>query len=119
MAACPYEARYFNWNDYPPVPSTLAEPTPLFPVPGLKGTVGKCEMCLHLMRTGKIPECVRGCTMRAAFAGDLVTDICVNPDESISLSKFLKDNDAYRLKEELNTHPRVYYIAGHSQDYVQ
>jgi molybdopterin-containing oxidoreductase family iron-sulfur binding subunit len=119
MAACPYDSRYFNWKDYPPVPSTLAKPTPEFPVPGVKGTVGKCEMCLHLMRFGKLPECVRQCSMRAAWAGDLISDICSNPDESKKLSTFLKDNDAYRLKEELNTGPRVYYIAGHSQNYSQ
>lgn len=119
MAACPYDSRYFNWNDYPPVPSTLAKPTPEFPVPGVKGTVGKCEDCLHFMRFGKLPACVTACTMMAVYAGDLISDICSNPDGSIKLSTFLKDNDAYRLKEELNTGPRVYYIAGHSQNYSQ
>jgi molybdopterin-containing oxidoreductase family iron-sulfur binding subunit len=118
MAACPYDSRYFNWNDYPPVPSTLAKPTPEFPVPGVKGTVGKCEFCLHFMRFGKLPACVTACTMRAVFAGDLISDICANPDESKKLSTFLKENEAYRLKEELNTGPRVYYIAGHGERYT-
>lgn len=117
MAACPYRSRYFNWKAFPPVPSTLPAPTPEFPVPQLKGTVGKCEMCLHNMRFGKVPACVEACTMRAAFAGDLVTDICANPDETKKLSTFLKENDAYRLNEELGTQPRVYYIAGHGQNY--
>ena len=117
MAACPYQSRYFNWNDPLPVPSTLAKPTPEFPVPGVKGTVGKCEFCLHFMRFGKIPACVSACVMRAAWAGDLVSDIMANPDETKKLSTFLKENDAYRLKEELGTGPRVYYIAGHAQNY--
>ena len=55
--------------------------------------------------------------MRAAWAGDLVSDIMANPDETKKLSTFLKENDAYRLKEELGTGPRVYYIAGHAQNY--
>jgi Fe-S-cluster-containing dehydrogenase component len=117
MAACPYGARYFNWNDYPTVPSTLAKPTPEFPVPGVKGTVGKCEFCLHFTRMGKLPSCVSACTMRAIWVGDLMSDIMVNPDERRKLSDFLKQNDAFRLKEELNTRPRVYYIAGHAQNY--
>jgi molybdopterin-containing oxidoreductase family iron-sulfur binding subunit len=115
MAACPYHVRQFNWNDYPQVPSTLAKPTPEFPVPGVKGTVGKCEFCLHETRFGKLTPCSLACTKRAIYNGDLVTDICANPDETVKLSTFLKENDAYRLKEELNTAPRVYYIAGHGQ----
>jgi molybdopterin-containing oxidoreductase family iron-sulfur binding subunit len=117
MAACPYGARTFNWNDYPAVPSTLPKPTPEFPVPGKKGTVGKCEFCLHNTRVGKLPACVSSCSMRAAWVGDLVSDIAVNPDERVKLSDLLKNNDAFRLKEELNTRPRVYYIAGHAQNY--
>jgi hypothetical protein len=34
----------------------------------------------------------------------------------VILSKFLRDNDAFRFREELGTKPRVYYIAGHGQD---
>ena len=44
MAACPYEARYFNWTD-PLPPKRLPMPsTPQMPVPQ-KGTVGKCVFC--------------------------------------------------------------------------
>ena len=117
MAACPYGARYFNWNDPLPTPSTLPKPVPEFPVPGRKNTVGKCEFCLHNSRMGKLPVCVTTCQMRAIWYGDLVSDIAANPDNTVKLSTFLKENDAYRLKEELNTGPRVYYIAGHAQNY--
>ena len=34
----------------------------------------------------------------------------------VQLSKYLRDNDAFRYKEELNTSPRVWYVAGHGQD---
>jgi len=117
MAACPYEARNFNWTDAPPVPSTLPKPRPEFPVPGKKGTVGKCEFCLHNTRMGKLPACVEACTMRAAWVGELKSDIAVNPDERVKLSELLKNNDAFQLKEELNTRPRTYYIAGHGQHF--
>jgi hypothetical protein len=39
-----------------------------------------------------------------------------NGTETYRLSDYLRDNDAFRLREELNTRPRVYYIAGHGQD---
>lgn len=117
MAACPYEARYFNWGDPPPVPSTLNNPMPEFPVPQQKGTVGKCILCVHNTDVGKLPACVDACTMGALYIGDLETDVAVNGlNETVKLSKFLHDNDAVRYKEELGTRPRVYYILGHAQD---
>ena len=33
----------------------------------------------------------------------------------MSASRFLAENDAYRLKEDLGTKPRVYYIPGHGE----
>ncbi|MCJ7769530.1 MAG: 4Fe-4S dicluster domain-containing protein [Dehalococcoidales bacterium] len=119
MAACPYHARYFNWEDedYPPVPSSLAN-SPAFNIPAIKGTVSKCEFCTHLTRSGELPECVRACQMDAVFLGDLLSDVAVNRNKTVKLSSLLQDNDAFRLKEELNTRPSVYYIAGHGQDYV-
>jgi len=116
MAACPYASRYFNWKDSLPVPSTLAKPTPEFPVPQQKGTVGKCEFCLHDVRAGKLPACVRACEMRALWFGDKVADLAANPDEVVKLSTLINSNDATRLMEELNTGPRVYYIGGHGQE---
>lgn len=119
MAACPYKVRYFNWPsaEYPPAPSTLPKPVPEFPVPAKMNTVGKCEFCLHNTRMGKLPVCVTNCAMRAIWYGDLVSDIAVNQDDKVKLSTLLKNNDAYRLREELGTRPRIYYIAGHTQNY--
>ncbi|NMM24659.1 MAG: 4Fe-4S dicluster domain-containing protein [Phycicoccus sp.] len=116
MAACPYEARYFNWSE-PPAPKRLPmASTPQMPV-AKKGTVGKCVFCADRLPHGELPACVSGCAMGVLYIGDLVTDIAVNGlGTSVVLSEFLHENDAVRLKEELGTNPRVYYIAGHGQD---
>ncbi|HBY97433.1 MAG: 4Fe-4S dicluster domain-containing protein [Ardenticatenaceae bacterium] len=116
MAACPYEARYFNWHEPPPVPSILHQPMPEFPVPQQKGTVGKCILCVHNTSVGKLPACVEACTMEALYIGDLEADVATNSRETVKLSKFLRENDAVRFREELGTEPRVYYIPGHGQD---
>lgn len=116
MAACPYEARYFNWSA-PPRPAALpaGPPMPEFPVPQQKGTVGKCILCAHNLAYGKLPACVEECPMEALYIGDLVTDVATNGQQTVRLSRFLGDHDAVRFKEELNTRPRVYYILGHGQ----
>jgi molybdopterin-containing oxidoreductase family iron-sulfur binding subunit len=117
MAACPYEARYFNWEDPPKVPSLREQPMPEFPVPQQVGTVGKCILCVHYVDVGRLPACVEACTMGALYIADKKRDIAINSEgETLKLSKFLQDNDAVRFKEELGTEPRVYYILGHGQD---
>jgi molybdopterin-containing oxidoreductase family iron-sulfur binding subunit len=115
MAACPYEARYFNWSEPPAATSLFEHAMPEFPVPQQKGTVGKCILCVHNTQMGKLPACVDACTMEALYIGDLVTDVATNGRETVKLSKFLRDNDAVRYREELGTHPRVWYILGHGQ----
>jgi len=115
MAACPYGARYFNYTDPPVAPHPFQHATPEFPVPQQKGTVGKCMFCVHRTEDGELPACVEACTMRALYIGDLVEDVATNGEETVRLSQFLRENDAFRYKEELNTGPHVYYIAGHGQ----
>jgi molybdopterin-containing oxidoreductase family iron-sulfur binding subunit len=116
MAACPYEARYFNWSEPPPVKRMPLPPTPQMPVPQQKGTVGKCVLCADRLPHGELPACVSGCPMGAIYIGDLVTDIATSGlGATVVLSEFLHANDAVRFKEELGTNPRVYYIAGHGQ----
>ncbi len=116
MAACPYDVRTFNWDDPLPAQNVLGKPTPEWPIPQRKGTVGKCLTCIHNTRYGKLPACVKKCPMEALYIGDLMTDLATNDRETIRLSDLLQDNDAYRYKEELGTRPRAYYIAGHGQD---
>lgn len=115
MAACPYEARYFNWTE-PLEPSDPEMPsTPQMPV-ARRGTVGKCVLCADLLPQGELPACVKNCPMGVLYVGDLVTDVAVNSQgTAVVLSQFLADNDAVRFKEELGTHPRVWYILGHGQ----
>jgi len=115
MAACPYEARYFNWTDPLPQARMPAPSTPQMPVPE-KGVVGKCVFCADRLPQGELPACVSGCPMGVLYIGDLVTDIAVNGlGTNVVLSDFLRANDAVRFKEELGTNPRVYYILGHGQ----
>jgi Fe-S-cluster-containing hydrogenase components 1 len=115
MAACPYEARYFNWTDPLPQKRLPMAASPQMPVPE-KGTVGKCVFCADRLPHGELPACVSGCPMGVLYIGDLVTDTAVNGQgTTVVLSEFLHANDAVRYKEELGTNPRVYYILGHGQ----
>jgi molybdopterin-containing oxidoreductase family iron-sulfur binding subunit len=116
MAACPYQVRYFNWEAPADVPVAERSDSPLFQVPQVQGTVGKCDSCAHQTRDGKLPACVSSCSMEAIYVADFITDVATNGRHSFGLSQFLRDNDVYRLKEHLGTDPRVYYVAGHGQD---
>jgi dimethyl sulfoxide reductase iron-sulfur subunit len=115
MAACPYEARYFNWKEPLPLKRMPMPNTPQMPVPQ-KGTVGKCVLCADRLPQGELPACVDSCPMGVLYVGDLVTDVAVNSQgTTVVLSEFLRANDAVRFKEELGTNPRVWYILGHGQ----
>jgi len=115
MAACPYEARYFNWKDPLPQKRMPGASSPQMPTPQ-KGTVGKCVLCADRLPNGELPACVSGCPMGVLYIGDLATDVAVNGQgTTLVLSDFLRANDAVRFKEELGTNPRVYYIVGHGQ----
>ena len=116
MAACPYDARTFTWTDTDaPPPDTDEPPSPEFPVPQQLGTAGKCVLCVHDTRDGRLPACVRRCHNDAIYIGDLNTDTAFNGAGTVRLSTLLQDNDAFRLHEELGTSPRVFYIPGHGQ----
>lgn len=116
MAACPYGVRVFNWDAPAEVPAMLRHSSPEFQVPQKQGTVGKCQNCVHNLRDAKLPACVEACAMEAIWVGDLKEDVATNGHEVVVLSRLLRDNDVFRLKEELGTEPRVFYIAGHGQD---
>lgn len=116
MAACPYGVRTFNWEDPPDIPQMFWSSSPEYRVPQRQGTVGKCTNCVHALEDGKFPACVEFCSMEALYVGDLVEDVATNGRETVVLSRFLRENDAFRFKDELGTEPRVYYIAGHGQD---
>lgn len=116
MAACPYESRYFNSEPGPPPPPQPFPRSPEWPVPQVQGTVGKCVLCAARLPAGILPACVSDCPMGALYVGDLTTDVAVNSmGNTVKISDFLRESDAVRLKEELGTNPRVYYIPGHGQ----
>lgn len=89
---------------------------PEFPVPQKKGTVGRCILCVHNIDVGKLPACVEACTMEALYVAELTRDVATNGRETVKRSKFLRENDAIRFREELGTRPRVWYILGHGQN---
>jgi len=128
ITACPYQARTFdfgeNWTDGAAqgLPGGLVldgakvyEELPNFEygkewhrgegvIP--KSPVGnarKCTFCAHRLEVGELPMCVTTCIGRATFFGDL------NDPESL-VSQLLARNNAVRLKEELGTEPKVYYL---------
>ncbi len=117
MAACPYEARYFNWTADVQYPTTPIPPTPQAPIPQKLGTVGKCTFCVGNLNNGLLSECASGCPMGAIYNADLKTDVAVNGlGNTVKLSIFLYNNDAVTFYPEQDTHPRVWYIVGHGQN---
>jgi dimethyl sulfoxide reductase iron-sulfur subunit len=119
MAACPYGARYFNWETPPAPPEQVvfAQRSPDYPVPQKRGTVGKCVFCAHETEYGRLPACAEGCPMNAIYFGDLLADVATNGKEIVVLSRFIGENSGFRFKEELGTRPRVSYIPGHGQEF--
>lgn len=118
MSACPYNARSFNWGDPPNPPgATFAQYSPEFPVPHRRGTAEKCMLCAHHLADGHLPACAAACPMQAIYLGDLTEDVATNAKDVVKLSRFLSENSAFRLKEELGTRPRVWYIGGHGEEF--
>lgn len=113
--ACPYGARSFNWETFtgenPAVPAWGQPDVPRRP----RGVVEKCSFCFNRIDRGlaagltpgvdpmATPACVVTCPQKARIFGDL------NDPES-NVSKLLAENPHFRLREELGTEPRVYYL---------
>lgn len=122
MTACPYSARWFDFDENYPA---LSEQTPYAAVPSPEynqfrkrekekspvGNVRKCQFCLHLQDAngdyskaeGRWPACVKTCTGHAIFFGDLL-------DRDSEVWRLLRERVAVRLKEELGTEPNVFYL---------
>jgi Fe-S-cluster-containing dehydrogenase component len=67
------------------------------------GNVRKCHFCLHRVKEGMLPACVTTCIGRATLFGD------ANDPDSL-VSEMIALPNVMRLKEDLGTEPRVYYI---------
>ncbi len=74
-----------------------------------KNKVEKCTFCDHRVKRNMLPYCVETCPSGARFFGDL-------EDPESTVSQQLKEYPARRLKEELGTEPRVYYIRNYKPE---
>jgi molybdopterin-containing oxidoreductase family iron-sulfur binding subunit len=101
MAACPYNARNFNWQT--PVRVTGANygdaEVPVRP----KGVAEKCTLCRERTDRGEEPMCVVCCPTHARIFGDL-------DDPASEVSKAVVERKAHVLLEEQGTRPQVYYF---------
>ena len=65
-----------------------------------------CPVCAHLLERGRRPACVEACAkinVGALTVGDL------NDSES-EISRLISSNSVKRIREDLGTEPKVYYI---------
>ncbi|MBI3182982.1 MAG: 4Fe-4S dicluster domain-containing protein [Myxococcales bacterium] len=115
---CPYHARRFNWWNYPhPEPSHLA----LNPDVTVRerGITEKCSFCIQRIRSAEehaklegrpvrdgevVPACAQTCPTQAIVFGDI-------RDGASGVAKVAADPRAYRMMEQLNAEPGVYYLA--------
>ncbi len=67
------------------------------------GNARKCHFCEHRLAEGMLPACVSTCIGRATMFGD------ANDPQSV-VSRLVSQPNAMRLKEELGTEPRVFYL---------
>jgi molybdopterin-containing oxidoreductase family iron-sulfur binding subunit len=135
MAACPYQARVFNWYD-PVWPEGMEKMLSPNVSVRMRGVVEKCSFCFHryqlamekayyegrdhLEQDEYQTACSQACPAGAITFGDLnnsahaVTQI-VRPDPNHHGRP--KNSKAFRLLERLGTNPKVYYIS--SREWVR
>jgi Fe-S-cluster-containing dehydrogenase component len=115
--ACPYGARVFNWKD----PIEKSDKAPKFGMQEVenrpRGVVEKCHFCSHRIDYGverglvpgvdepATPACVVACPTGARVFGDLT-----DPASPISTAQ-VEASVTLRLREDLSTEPRVYYVS--------
>lgn len=100
MAACPYNARSFNWEEPKRDPDFNYGDArvPVRP----KGVAEKCTLCKERTDDGDEPMCVKCCPTRARVFGDL-------DDPNSEVSKRIKEKNARVLLPEQGTKPQVHY----------
>ena len=100
LIACPYNARQFVYAENHDEQSNpnLAKRS--------HGVSTACNLCAHRVDRGGIPACVEAC--RQAGGGALVFGDLNDPDSEIS--RLVAAKQARGLREDLGTHPKVYYI---------
>ncbi len=120
MAACPYSARLFHWQEpfYAEQDKDLVYDVEQN-VPQRRGTISKCLFSADKLREGKLPSCVSACPNGVYYFGDENEDVVTNgtTKESFRFRKLLADNAGYTLMPELGTKPRVYYLPPKGKEY--
>ena len=101
MAACPYNARTFNWNE--PVRATGAGYGDARVPERARGVMEKCTLCKERTDEGDEPMCVHCCPADARIFGDLD-----DPDSAVS--RLRREQSAEVLLEEKGTRPQVFYV---------
>ena len=114
---CPYEVRYFNYNNHhwdAPLEQQLNPDVSVRE----KGVMEKCSFCIQRIRQAKDvakdegrrvqdgevqPACVQTCPTEALVFGD-------QNDPESRVSRAMNDERAYHVLEELNTAPSVVYL---------
>ncbi len=101
MAACPYNARVFNWDEPETVPKEGTGDVPARP----QGVVEKCTFCSHRVDEGLDPACVVNCPADARIFGDL-------DDERSTVSKYIDEYDDGPAARGPRDEPTTHYISG-------
>ena len=100
MAACPYNARVFNWNEPRRDPDFNYGDKDV-PV-RTKGVVEKCTMCKERTDRGDEPMCVVCCPTKARIWGDV-------DDPASDVARIIREQRTHVLLEEQGTRPQVHY----------
>jgi len=125
ITACPYAARTFDFGEWY-TPGDVGETGIMIGAAALQyetatnfeygeqrarendsdspiGNVRKCHFCVHRLSKAMLPACSTTCIGRATYFGD------ANDPDSL-VSELMSSPNVMRLKAELGTEPRVYYL---------
>lgn len=103
MAACPFNARVFNWED-PQRDGDFNWGDARVPV-RTRGVMEKCTLCKERTDAGEEPMCVVCCPTHARVFGDLD-----DPNSELAQLRATKGKNVHILLEEKGTKPQVFYF---------
>jgi len=106
MAACPYDARRFNYKK-PTITKDAINLNQSYLSNRIrpKGVVEKCTFCIQRVRKGRMPACHEACPVGARKFGNLL-------DPNSEIRYLLDHKRTFVLKAELETHPKFFYFWG-------
>ncbi|MHA2250215.1 MAG: 4Fe-4S dicluster domain-containing protein [Candidatus Kariarchaeaceae archaeon] len=124
MAACPYDVRYFHFEENPKTqgedkdkyfdPNDENYQMP-FTIVREKGVTAKCEFC-GLQFIGKFPHCVSACDEGALYFGNIKENVVTNnKSHSVKIDEIIRERAGFRYKEEEGTQPRVIYLPANEE----